>query len=92
MNAWARMTRRGKAAAISAAAGVALFGFATYDDLSTPEPPSCAKPENQDGISMNEMNKCLDQVHSWCDKNYPNDSLCANRVYGYAPGKPGDSD
>jgi hypothetical protein len=92
MNTWTRMSRRGKAAAISLAAGVALAGFATYDDLSTPTPPSCAKPENQNGMSMNEQNDCLDQVSAWCQQNYPNElsGKCEDQVFGYVPGKPGD--
>ncbi|SEC88045.1 MULTISPECIES: hypothetical protein [Streptomyces] len=92
MNTWTRMTRRGKAAAASAVAGVALLGFGAYVELSTPKPPSCAKPENQNGMGTTALSDCLTQVGNWCQKNYPDDSLCQNRVYGYAPGKPGDSD
>lgn len=67
-----------------------VTGAAGLTACGGPTPPSCAKPENQQGMSMNAQNKCLDDVQSWCDKNYPNDMACANKVFGTDPRKLGD--
>lgn len=78
--------RRLIVACVTAALGISML--TACGGGSTP--PSCAK--HQDGLSLTQQNKCLDQVGSWCQKNYPNDLACNDRVFGYVPGKPGDSD
>jgi hypothetical protein len=66
-----------------------IAGTAGLTACGGPTPPSCAK--NQDGISLTAQSECLGKVGDWCQKNYPKDDQCSNRVYGYVPGNPGDS-
>lgn len=72
------------------AAAVAIVCATSMTACGGPTPPSCAKPENQQGMSMNAQNKCLDDVQSWCSKNYTNDPACANKVFGTDPRELGD--
>ncbi len=65
---------------IVAAAGLTACGG------GDPKPPSCAKPENQSGLSVSAGNKCMDDVVNWCTKYKPKEdtAACENVVYGYA--------
>jgi hypothetical protein len=65
-----------------------VIGAAGLITCSGPTPPSCA--EDGGGSSMNSQTDCLSKVGDWCQKNYPNDLACSDRVYGYVPGEPGD--
>jgi hypothetical protein len=60
------------------------------DSAATSTPPSCAKDGG--GPSVNSQSDCLTKVGNWCQKNYPDDLACSDKVYGYVPGKPGDGD
>lgn len=75
---------------ITAVTVVAALGAVLTACGGSSNPPSCVK--HQDGLSVTARNQCLDQVGTWCQKNYPNDLACSDRVFGYVPGKPGDSD
>lgn len=72
------------------AVAAVIVGAAGLTACGGPTPPSCAKPANQDGMSMTEQANCLTEVGDWCQKNYPDDLACADKVYGYVPGEPGD--
>lgn len=65
-----------------------VAGVAGLTACGGPTPPSCAKPENQSGMSTNDQVDCLDQVSKWCQKNHPNEMSgeCMDKVFGYIPG------
>ena len=76
-----------------AVTAIASLGLATLTACNgDSSSPSCAKSENQNGMSANEQVDCLDQVSKWCEKNDPKElaGACEDKVFGYIPGKPGD--
>lgn len=69
-------------------AAAVIVGAASLTACGGSTPPSCAKPENQSGMSTNDQVDCLDQVSKWCQKNRPKEisGECMDKVFGYIPG------
>lgn len=86
-----RMTRTQRILALAIAAVVTAMSITGIVWATTDHPPSCARPENQDGMSLADQSACLGDVTDWCAANYPDDSACANKVYGYDPRPLGDN-
>ncbi|WP_331743706.1 hypothetical protein OG762_48345 (plasmid) [Streptomyces sp. NBC_01136] len=78
------MNRRVIASSVIAVA--VLSGVTACNDSSL-SAPSCAT--HQEGLSVTQQSNCLTEVGNWCQKNYPDDLACSDKVYGYVPGKPG---